>query len=77
MRDADSGHLFMQDVAGGLANRVLMTTDGHRVYFRATMGAFGQGGIDYAMLDKVYGNDATAPRSASRLKRHASAASPT
>jgi hypothetical protein len=35
MRDAESGKLFMQDVADRLANRVQLTTDGHKVYLRA------------------------------------------
>lgn len=56
MRDAESGCQFMKDVASRLRNRVQMTTDGHRVYLRAIMDAFGFD-IDYAMLVKVYGND--------------------
>ena len=49
----------MQDLAGRLANRVQLTTDGHRVYLTAAESAFGSG-IDYAMLVKVYGTDANA-----------------
>lgn len=56
MRDAESGAAFMQDVASRLRNRVQMTTDGHRVYLRAVLDAFGTD-IDYAMLVKHYGND--------------------
>ena len=48
---------FMSDVAGRLANRVQLTTDGHRPYLAAVEDAFG-GDIDYAMLQKVYGADA-------------------
>lgn len=60
MRDAESGKLFMQDVADRLANRVQLTTDGHKVYLRAVADAFA-GEIDYAMLVKVYGNDYSTP----------------
>ena len=45
---------FMADVAGRLANRVQLTTDGHRPYLAAVEDAFGQD-IGYAMLVKVYG----------------------
>jgi hypothetical protein len=44
----------MQDLADRLANRVQLTTDGHKVYLDAVEGAFGSQ-IDYAMLVKVYG----------------------
>lgn len=53
-RDAGYAHEFMQDVAGRLANRVQLTTDGHRPYLDAVEGAFGAD-IDYAMLVKHYG----------------------
>lgn len=56
-RGAQTAHAFMQDLAGRLANRVQLTTDGHRVYLNAVENAFG-GGVDYAMLVKIYGNDA-------------------
>jgi hypothetical protein len=46
----------MADVAGRLANRVQLTTDGHRPYLAAVEDAFGED-IDYAMLIKVYGAD--------------------
>jgi IS1 family transposase len=53
-RDAESANAFMQDVAGRLANRVQLTTDGHKPYLEAVEGAFGAD-IDYAMLVKHYG----------------------
>ncbi len=53
-RDADYANEFMQDVAGRLANRVQLTTDGHKAYLEAVEGAFGAD-IDYAMLIKHYG----------------------
>ena len=45
----------MYDSAGRLANRVQLTTDGHRVYLQAVEGAFGND-VDYAMLVKIYGD---------------------
>jgi len=59
-RDADYASAFMQDVADRLANRVQMTTDGHKAYLEAVEGAFGAD-IDYAMLVKHYGETATPP----------------
>jgi hypothetical protein len=44
----------MQDVADRLANRVQLTTDGHKPYLGAVEDAFGAD-IDYAMLVKIYG----------------------
>ncbi len=55
-RDAWNAQNFMHDLASRLANRVQLTTDGHRVYLTAVELAFGTG-IDYAMLVKLYGND--------------------
>ncbi|HEW79574.1 MAG TPA: DDE domain-containing protein [Phycisphaerales bacterium] len=55
-RGADAAKSFMGDLAGRLANRVQLTTDGHRVYVDAVEDAFG-GDIDYAMLVKIYGSD--------------------
>lgn len=45
---------FLEDLAGRLANRVQLTTDGHHAYLNAVDYAFGNQ-IDYAMLIKVYG----------------------
>jgi hypothetical protein len=42
------------DLAKRLANRVQITTDGHRAYLEAIEGAFG-GDVDYAQLVKLYG----------------------
>jgi len=52
-RDAKTAKHFMEDLAARLANRVQLTTDGHRVYLTAVEDAFGCE-IDYAMLIKVY-----------------------
>jgi IS1 family transposase len=56
-RDAGSAFTFIQDLAKRLANRVQLTTDGHRAYMSAVEDNFGAA-IDYAMLVKMYGNDA-------------------
>jgi IS1 family transposase len=55
-RDGAIAFEFMQDLASRLANRVQLTTDGHRVYLNAVEDAFGSE-IDYAMLVKIYGAD--------------------
>jgi IS1 family transposase len=53
-RDSYAAMIFMDDLARRLANRVQLTSDGHRPYLEAVEGAFG-GDIDYAMLVKIYG----------------------
>lgn len=54
-RDASSALMFMKDVGERLANRVQMTTDGHKAYLDAVEDVFGAA-IDYAMLVKIYGD---------------------
>ncbi|HEX4276825.1 MAG TPA: IS1 family transposase [Bryobacteraceae bacterium] len=54
-RYTESAHEFIQDLAGRLANRVQLTTDGHKPYLEAIDYAF-SGDIDYAMLIKIYGD---------------------
>ena len=58
-RDGGTATAFIQDLAGRLAHRVQLTTDGHRPYLNAVEDAFGSQ-IDYAMLIKIYGSDHTA-----------------
>ncbi len=53
-RHATSGYHFMCDLKQRLANRVQLTTDGHRAYLIAVGETFGEE-IDYAMLVKIYG----------------------
>ncbi|UDL91698.1 IS1 family transposase [Mesorhizobium sp. PAMC28654] len=53
-RDGEYALAFMDDVKERLANRVQLTTDGHRAYLNAVEEAFGAD-IDYAMLVKQYG----------------------
>ncbi len=72
--------MFLQDVADRLANRVQLTTDGHKAYLQAVESAFGND-IDYAILEKIYG---TAPDAEKRYsppecigcKRHVLAGKP-
>lgn len=54
-RDANAALIFMEDLAALLANRVQLTTDGHRAYLSAVETAFGWGRTDYAQLVKLYG----------------------
>ena len=61
-RDAGYAVEFMQDLAGRLANRVQLTSDGHRVYLSAVEDAFGAN-VDYAMLVKHYGDTPEGQRS--------------
>lgn len=53
-RSSESAIALMDDLRGRLANRVQLTTDGHKPYLEAVEGAFGAA-IDYAVLQKIYG----------------------
>lgn len=53
-RDAEYALEFMDDLRSRLANRVQLTTDGHKAYLEAVEGAFGAD-VDYAQLIKIYG----------------------
>ena len=53
-RDADAAQTFIADLAERLANRVQLTSDGHKPYLEAVEQSFGAD-IDYAMLIKHYG----------------------
>ncbi len=59
-RDLGCATEFMQDLASRLANRVQLTTDGHKMYLGAVEGAFA-GAIDFAQLHKVYGAQPSGP----------------
>jgi IS1 family transposase len=58
-RDWQTAKLFVDDLAGRLANRVQLTTDGNRLYLGAIKTAFGND-VDYAVLMKVYGGSSRA-----------------
>jgi IS1 family transposase len=53
-RDSDYASAFIGDLADRLANRVQLTSDGHKAYLGAVEDAFGAD-VDYAMLVKLYG----------------------
>jgi IS1 family transposase len=53
-RDGRYALAFMDDLRERLANRVQLTSDGHKAYLEAVEGAFG-GDVDYAQLIKIYG----------------------
>ena len=52
-RDGHSAKMFIDDLAGRLAHRVQLTTDGLRAYLDAVEDSFGSS-IDYAQLIKIY-----------------------
>jgi IS1 family transposase len=59
-RGAESAKILMDDLGTRLANRVQLTTDGHKAYLEAVEGAFGAD-VDFAQLVKLYGPTITAP----------------
>ena len=59
-RDGMAAYHFIHDLSERLANRVQLTTDGHKAYLTAVEDSFGSE-IDYAMLQKVYGGPGDAP----------------
>lgn len=52
-RDGGTATHFCQDLGSRMANRVQLTTDGHKMYLEAVEAGFG-GDVDYAMLQKIY-----------------------
>jgi IS1 family transposase len=56
LRNADCAIAFANDLKSRLANRVQLTTDGHKMYLVAIESAFGSE-IDYAQLVKLYGQE--------------------
>jgi IS1 family transposase len=61
-RELDDAMAFVHDLAGRLAGRVQLTSDGHSVYLSAVRSAF-KGEIDYAQLVKIYGSAGGGARS--------------
>jgi hypothetical protein len=53
-RDSECAMAFMDNLRIRLANRVQLTSDGHKAYLEAVEGAFGAD-VDYAQLVKIYG----------------------
>jgi IS1 family transposase len=54
-RSAADATIFIKGLAPRLANRVQLTTDGHKAYIRAVEKAF-RGDIDFSQLVKLYGS---------------------
>ena len=71
-RDGEYAMAFIDDLSRRLANRVQLTSDGHKAYLGAVEEAFGDA-IDYAQLIKLYGDvpdSAKGRYSPRRLHRH-------
>jgi IS1 family transposase len=60
-RDAGCATEFIADLERRLANRVQLTTDGHKVYLNAVIDAFADE-VDYAQLVKYFGNSPEAQK---------------
>ena len=56
-RDGCTARAFVVDLARRMRGRIQLTSDGHKPYLQAVEAAFG-GAVDYAMLVKIYDNDA-------------------
>jgi IS1 family transposase len=56
LRNADCAFDFINDLKSRLANRVQLTTDGHKMYVEAIEKVYGSE-IDYAQIVKLYGQD--------------------
>lgn len=56
LRNLECALAFTNDLKARLANRVQLTTDGHKMYLEAVEHAFGAD-VDYAMLVKLYGTE--------------------
>jgi len=54
-RGTSYARIFIDDLASRMANRIQLTSDGHKAYLTAVERTFGAD-IDYAMLVKLYGN---------------------
>jgi IS1 family transposase len=54
LRNADCAFDFINDLKARLANRVQLTTDGHKMYVEAIEKVYGSE-IDYAQIVKLYG----------------------
>ncbi|VTR97865.1 transposase is1 : Uncharacterized protein OS=mine drainage metagenome GN=CARN2_3108 PE=4 SV=1: DDE_Tnp_IS1 [Gemmata massiliana] len=80
LRDLTDASAFVCDLAGRLANRVQITTDGLKAYVQAMEDGFG-GEVDHAVLVKVYGDEARdearySPPECVGCQKHASTGEP-
>lgn len=60
-RDGVTARIFVGDLADRLADRIQLTSDGLSAYLQAVEHAF-RGHVDYAQLQKIYGNTAEAEK---------------
>jgi IS1 family transposase len=67
-RGSETAYAFMSDLKQRLANRVQLTTDGHRAYIDAVGDIFGRDKIDYAMLVKLYSQSPEGPRASAERR---------
>jgi IS1 family transposase len=74
-RDAGRAYHFIHDLKARLANRVQLTTDGHRAYLTAVEDTFGAE-INYAMLQKIYGTTRSTIDQKSEIRGQTSAFPP-
>ena len=65
-RDGECAKWFIEDLCTRLANRVQLTSDGHRAYLEAVEATFGAD-VDYAQLVKLYGNAPSPLKAATAL----------
>jgi IS1 family transposase len=54
-RSAQTAYKFIRGLESRLANRVQLTTDGHRAYLIAVKAAFNATPVDFSQLVKIYG----------------------
>ncbi len=60
-QSADDAFVFMRDLAGRMANRIQLSTDGNRIYESAVGVAF-RHQVDWAMMQKTFSSDPSDPR---------------
>jgi IS1 family transposase len=53
-RDGGTARIFMNDLASRLANRIQLSTDGHKTYLSTVPEAFAYD-VDWGILNKIYG----------------------
>lgn len=65
-RNSEYAYLFIEDLAKRFSSRIQLTTDGYKPYIEAIEEGF-KGGVDYAMLVKLYGSEEGKSRKTSKL----------
>ena len=67
LRNVECAHAFIADLKDRLANRVQLSTDGHKMYLDAVEQSFGAE-VDYGMLVKIYGQESEGEKKYSPAK---------